>query len=86
VLAAQRKVVVERSRVGVEVVAAVELQRVDEDADHHHIGVPARFGHECEVAVVQGTHRRYQRDGAAGYTLSVAPCHERRGLVEHRRR
>ena len=68
-----REVVVDRPRVGIEVVAAIELERVDKDADDDNVGVPACFGDQGEVTFVQRAHRWHQRDSLAGKSLLVAP-------------
>ena len=65
------EVVVDRSRVGVEVVAAVELQRVDEDRHDDDIGVSAGLVDQRQVAGVQRAHRRHQHDALPADVLLV---------------
>ena len=55
-------VVVDRSRVAVEVVAAVELQRVDEDRHDDDVASSAGLLDQRQVAGVQRTHRRHAAD------------------------
>jgi hypothetical protein len=52
VLPAQIEVLSTGAWVTIEVVTAIELQRIDEDADHHHIGVSLRLVDEREMTVV----------------------------------
>ena len=60
-------VVVEGARVGLEVLALAELQRVDEDRrDHHGTRQRLRGPHQFEVPLVQGAHGGHEDDGPAG--------------------
>jgi len=61
----QAQVALQRARVGVEVVVAVELQRVDEHADGGLAGHAVRRRHQFQMAAVQIAHRRRQRNTLA---------------------
>ena len=49
-----------------DVVGVAELQRIDEDADRHHLALGPGPGHEGDVAGVQGPHGGHEPDRAAG--------------------
>ena len=64
---AAREVVVERPGIGVEILARAELQRVDEDRNHHdRARHPLGRAHQCEMTVVQRAHRRHQHHPPPG--------------------
>ena len=54
----------ERTRVGVQVLARRELQRVDEDAHHHRVAQRLCLLDQSEVALMQRPHRRHQGNRA----------------------
>ena len=58
---ARRQVVGQRSGVAGEVLVRAELQRVDEDADHHPLGAGPGQPDQRAVAVVQRPHGRNER-------------------------
>jgi hypothetical protein len=76
------EVVVDRPRVQVEVGAHVELQRVDEDRDHHDVGVLARFVDQREVSCVQRSQGRYEGNAMPGRPLRVGVGARRCGRVQ----
>jgi hypothetical protein len=53
----------ERPRIGVEILAGAELQRIDENADDDHIGKLASAADEFEVARMEIAHRGHEGDG-----------------------
>ena len=58
-----RHVVVDRTRVAVEVGGLVELQRVHEDRHHHVVASSGGVGDQCQMAVVERAHGRHEPDG-----------------------
>ena len=82
-VAAGRQVVVDRAGVVVEVGGLVELERVDEDRHHHHVGTRARLGDERQVPVVERAHRRHDADDVAVAGTVERPGAHRLGAVEH---
>ncbi len=65
--AQQFEVVVERARVGIEILSRAELQGIDEDrhdddAARHPLGGP----HQGQMALVQRAHRGHQDDPSPG--------------------
>ena len=65
--AQHRQVVVEGTRIGVEVLAGTELQRIDEDRHHDHRTLyPLGRPDQGQMTVVQGAHRRHQHDPSPG--------------------
>ena len=81
---AECEVIVDRAWICIEVVAAVELQRVDEDADHHDIGMAASLIDQCQVTRVQRPHGGDQCDPSPSEAVSIAPRAECRRYVEQR--
>ena len=58
---------VEGPRIGVEILAGPELQRIDEDRHHHdRSGHPLGGADQREVAFVQRTHGGHQHHPASG--------------------
>ena len=56
---------VERARIAVEIVLAIELQRIDEDADDDDVAFARRAcAHQPRVARVQRAHRRHEADAS----------------------
>ena len=72
-VAQQRQVVIEGPRVGVEIFAGTELQRVDEDRHHDHRAGHSFGGtHQRQVPVVQRAHGRHQHHPPAGVPQRAA--------------
>jgi hypothetical protein len=72
-------IVGECTRVFFEILAGTELQAVDEDGGDHLVGMPARLGHQRDMAFVQVAHGRHQR-----HTPGPGPCrpHAGDGIVD----
>ena len=67
------QVLVERARVGVEILACPELQRVDEDRHHHdRAGNALGRANQRQVALVQRTHGGHEGDPAPAGTQGPA--------------
>ena len=65
--AQRREIVVERPRIGIEILAGAELQRVDENRNHHDGALHPLCGpDQRQMALVQRAHRRHQHHPAAG--------------------
>ena len=66
----QRPVAIEVARVAAEVFVGPELQRIDEDAHHDHVGPAPGLIHQREVTLVQGAHGRHEADALPCRTLA----------------
>ena len=66
-------IVVDRTRVAVEVGGLVELQRIDKNRHDHEIGAARCIGNERNVAAVERAHRGYEPNGFACRALLVSP-------------
>ena len=64
----------EGARVGVEVFVGPKLQRVNENARDHEIGLLRRLADQRGMAAVQVTHSRYQADLFAFATCAGDGC------------
>jgi len=51
------------ARIGGQILVDAELQRIDENRHHHAVCARARLAHQRQMAFVQRTHRRDQREG-----------------------
>ena len=60
-------------RVALEVGSLRELGRVDEERHHHRVALRPCCAQEREVALVQGAHRRHDRDRAVASSGELAP-------------
>ena len=56
-------ILLQSARVVGEILGLVELHRVDEDADHHLLGVAVRLLHQRQVALMQIAHGGHECDG-----------------------
>ena len=59
---AELEIALQRSRISLEILAPIELQRIDEDADDDELAVAAGVFDEPRMARVQRAHRRHQTD------------------------
>jgi hypothetical protein len=67
---AELAVLIEPARIAPQVVLAIELQRVDEDADDHRLTLVPRLFNQPDMARVQRAHRgdqAYRGVGTAGF-------------------
>ena len=53
------------ARIGVQILGGTELQRIDEDARHHEVGVTPRGVDQGDMAGVQIAHGGHQADAQA---------------------
>src|SRR5207244_9002489 len=72
-LGGEPAVVRETARVALEILLRAELQRIDEDAQHHAIGMIPGAVHEAQVALVERAHRGDEPDAAAFRALGARP-------------
>ena len=56
-------ILLQSARVVGKILGLVELHRVDEDADHHLLGVAVRLFHQRQVALMQIAHGGHECDG-----------------------
>jgi hypothetical protein len=82
-IVARLEVVVDRSRVVLEVGVLTELQRVDEDRHHHGLGPTASRPDQLEVPTVQRSHGGNQRNRAALGASAARPAAHRGGIDDH---
>ena len=80
--AAGLQVVADRARVRVEISGPVELQRVHEDGHDDDVGPGGRDADECEMPVVECTHRRHHPDVETLEPPRVRPGAHRVRVVE----
>lgn len=76
-------VVVDRTRIVLEIDVFAELEGVDEDRHDDPIGPVACGVDQCEVTAVQGAHRWHERNGAAVTALGLRPALQVGGAVDH---
>ncbi len=62
----QGRITSEVPRVGVEILAGTELERVDEDRRHDHVVAGASCRHQRGVAGVEIAHGRHEADAVTG--------------------
>src|SRR5262249_39216304 len=79
---AARRVLLERPWIALEVVAAVELDRVHEDRDDDARRPPPRLRDERDVPVVKGAHRRPERDAPPRPAPPAGPPPHRPGITD----
>src|SRR4029453_16808750 len=65
-LVADLEVRVQRARIALEVIFAIELKRVDEDADNDGVAALARSLNQPSVTPMQRAHGRHEPDPLAG--------------------
>ena len=85
-LAATLEVLCGRAWIMLEVVAAIELQWVHEDADHHNVAHLLSFVDEHQVAVVQRAHGGHESNGLVVAALRAAPSSHRRRRLKDKHR
>ena len=59
---AESEIALQCSRISLEVLVPIELQRIDEDADDYELAVAAGLFDKPRMARVQRAHRRHQTD------------------------
>src|SRR3989449_8322133 len=72
-LGGEPAIVRETARVALEILLRAELQRIDEDAQHHAIGMIPGAVHEAQVALVERAHRGDEPDATAFRALGARP-------------
>jgi hypothetical protein len=77
------KIVVEGTGIAIEIVPSVELQWIDEHGRHDRVGMVVGDTHECQMTIVERTHRGYETDPSTISALRFAPSGHVLGMIEH---